>query len=278
MKVLIYCNKEKDFGGTTRDQLVSYLTNNQIEYQILDDNMLKSSITADLLFAIGGDGTILCLAEFANTNNVPIIGINAGKLGFLCEFEKDNVEDAVDLFKSGKYIQDKRSMVSLECNGKTYNALNEIYIQRIYDPALGNTIAGIQIDIDNEFISKYRGDGVIISTPTGSTAYAFSLGAPILSPQSEVFTMTPIAPHSFNQRPIVYSSNSTCKITFSGKGKVGVFADGKLVEYLTPGQFVKVTSMGEKIVFLRKKDFNFFKRLSYKMYKNSGGKDWWVKS
>lgn len=273
MKVLVYSNKEKDFDGTITDKLISLLISNKIEYQLLDNGMLNSSMNADLLFAIGGDGTILCLAEFANNNNIPIIGINAGKLGFLCEFEKDNVEDAVELLKSGNYIQDKRSMVSLECNGKTYNALNEIYIQRIYDPVIGNTIAGIRIDIDNEFISKYTGDGVIISTPTGSTAYAFSLGAPILSPQAEVFTMTPIAPHSFNQRPIVYSSSSTCKVTFSGKGKVGVFADGKMVEYLNSGDFVKITSMGEKIVFLRKKDFNFFKRLSYKMYKTTGSKD-----
>lgn len=272
MKVLVYNNKEKDFEGVCKSELIQCLEKNNIEYLVLEDEMLSSSICADVLFAIGGDGTILFLAEFANRNNIPILGINAGKLGFLCEFEKSYIEDAVNDFLSGQLIKDERTMVAVNHNGKTYKALNEIYIQRIYDVSTGGTVAGFKIEIDDVFISKYSGDGAIISTPTGSTAYSFSLGAPILSPHSEVFAMTPIAPHSFNQRPIVYSSDSLCKITVLGKNKVGIFVDGKLVDFMNQDDNIIVTKLDTKLVFLRKKDYNFFKKLSNKMYKASGEK------
>ena len=272
MKALIYNNKEKDFEGACKNELIQRLEKNNIEYMILEDEMLSSSISADVLFAIGGDGTILFLADFANRNSIPVLGINAGKLGFLCEFEKTYIENAVNEYLSGQLIKDERTMISINHNGKSYNALNEIYLQRIYDVSAGSTVAGFKIEIDDAFISKYSGDGAIISTPTGSTAYAFSLGAPILSPHSDVFTMIPIAPHSFNQRPIVYSADSICQITVLGKNKVGIFIDGKLVDFMNQDDKITITKLDKKLMFLRKKDYNFFKKLSNKLYKVSGEK------
>ena len=104
MKVLVYYNKEKDAGGVCKCKLIEALVKHGVEYLILEDDMLKNKMTADALFAIGGDGTILFLAEFANKNSIPIIGINAGNLGFLCEFEKSEVEMAIIDLKNGEYI------------------------------------------------------------------------------------------------------------------------------------------------------------------------------
>lgn len=270
MKVLVYNNKEKDAGGCCKKELIKYLSENQIDYLLLEDEMLNNEISADALFAIGGDGTILFLAEFANKNSIPIIGINAGKLGFLCEFEKNEIETAVLSLKNGEFIKDQRTMLLVCHNKSTYYALNEVYVQRTYDKTVGNTVAEMQIEIDNSFLTKYCGDGAIISSPTGSTAYSFSLGAPILSPNADVFTMTPIAAHTFNQRPIVYSDDSHCCIKVSGKAQVGVFIDGRLVEFLKQNDCIKISKVNKKLVFLRKKDYNFFKKLVYKLNKTSG--------
>ena len=270
MKVLVYYNKEKDAGGVCKSKLIEGLIKHGIDYVILEDDMLKKPITADALFAIGGDGTILYLAEFANKNSIPIIGINAGKLGFLCEFEKSELETAIMGLKNGDLIKDYRTMLSVTYNDNVYYALNEVYIQRTYDKSVGNTVAEIQIEIDDSLVSKYSGDGTIISSPTGSTAYSFSLGAPILSPYADVFTMTPIAAHTFNQRPIVYSDDSVCCIRVSGKAQVAVFVDGKFVEDLKQNDCIKVGKVDKKVLFLRKKDYNFFKKLCYKLNRSAG--------
>jgi len=270
MKVLVYCNKQKDAGGVCKTKLIEGLVKHSIDYSILEEDMLSNSISADAIFAIGGDGTVLFLAEFANKNSIPIIGINAGNLGFLCEFEKSEVESAILGLKNGDLIKDYRTMISVTYNDNVYYALNEVYIQRTYDRSVGNTVAEIQIEIDDSFVSKYSGDGTIISSPTGSTAYSFSLGAPLLSPSSNVFTMTPIAAHAFNQRPIVYSDDSICYIRVSGKAQVAVFVDGKLVEDLKQNDCIKVSKLDKKLLFLRKKDYNFFKKLCYKLNKSAG--------
>lgn len=270
MKVLIYDNKEKDVNGECKAKLIESLEKNNLNYQILNDSMLSDSMSADALFVIGGDGTILYIVEFALNNNIPIIGINMGKLGFLCEFEKSCIDDAVLEFKNSKLIKDERSVLSINYKGKDYFALNELYIQKFYDPSVGNGLAGLQIEIDGEIVSKFSGDGVMICTPTGSTAYSFSYGAPILVPHADVFTMIPIASHSFNQRPVIYSSDSKCKISSLKDVKVGVFIDGKLVDYINKGDDLQIAGYRKKLLFLRNKDYSFFKKLSNKLYKALG--------
>ena len=133
MKVLVYNNKEKDADGCCKKELIARLTENQIEYLLLEDEMLNDNISADALFAIGGDGTILFLAEFASRNSIPIIGINAGKLGFLCEFEKNDIESAILGLKNAEFINDERTMLLVRTNKGSYHALNEVYVQRTYD-------------------------------------------------------------------------------------------------------------------------------------------------
>ena len=271
MKVLIYDNKEKDAKGNCQAELIRELEALNVSYRILKDEELCFDESADALFAIGGDGTILFLAEYAKRNSIPIIGINVGKLGFLCEFEKQNIKEAVDLFYKNLLIKDKRLMLKITLNNDVFYALNDVYVQRIYDYNLGNMVADISVAIDNSVVSKFLGDGAIISSPTGPTAYSFSLGGPLLSPHAAAFVVTPIAAHSFNQRPIVYSAGSTCKISATGKAPVSVFIDGKHVARLDKDDFIEVSCAEKPMVFLRKSDFNFFEKLSYKLYKKVGG-------
>lgn len=266
MKVLIYVNKEKDNKRECLALLVDALKSHSIDYKILEDEDLVNSESADALFSIGGDGTILFLAEFSKRNSIPIIGINAGKLGFLCEFEKNEINLAVENLVNHKFKKDKRLMLKVIINNQSFYALNDIYIQRTYEHNVGNLVADISVNIDRVLVSKYKGDGAIISSPTGSTAYSFSLGGPLVSPHTAAFVVTPIAAHSFNQRPIVYSAGSTCKISVSGKAKTGVFVDGKFVGQLDDDNpSVEVLCAEKPLVFLRDAKYNFFMNLSNKL-------------
>lgn len=271
MRVLIYDNKEKDENGACLNALIAQLNANNVEYKMLNDKDLPFSEKADAIFAIGGDGTILFLAEYSKRNEIPIIGINAGKLGFLCEFEKNSVKQAVESLIDGSLIKDKRLLLKVTINGKVYYALNDVYLQRAYDMNKGNMVAEICVEIDGSVVSKFNGDGAIVSTPTGSTAYSFSLGGPLLSPHTSAFVVTPIAAHSFNQRPIVYPSGSTCKIYVTGKAPVSAFVDGAYVELLNKGDYIELCCAEKPAVFLRSAKYNFFEKLSYKLTKKFNG-------
>ena len=265
MKVLIYRNKAKDSSGEWLNSCINLLKNEEVLYEIIDDCDLKLKDTADAMLVLGGDGTILNLTEFASKNQIPIIGINAGKLGFLTEFEQFEMPEAISLLKHNKLIQDKRSNVCCEVNGKRFFALNDLVIQRIRLEDRGNNISALSVEIDGIQVEKIFGDGAIVSTPTGSTAYSLSAGGPILAPGINVFSITPIAAHSFNQRAIVYSSKSVCNITISNECATGLFVDGIFGIELKKGDTLKIYSPDYQTIFLRKDTFNFYERLSKKL-------------
>ena len=265
MKVLIYVNKEKDKEGVWCKKLTQTLQNEDVNYVIVQDADLINDYTADALFSLGGDGTILFLTEFASRNQIPIIGINIGKLGFLSEFERNDIEDAVYALKHGALTIDKRAVIKLGFKDKTYFALNDVFLHHVYTELVGNMINDIKIKIDNKDISLLKGDGVIVSTPTGSTAYSLSAGGPILSPELDVFVLTPIAAHTLNQRPIVYNSEKLCEISIVGPARAGVFVDGKSVGVLSKGDFINITKNEKPVCFLRKNEYDFHKILTKKL-------------
>ena len=265
MKVLIYRNKAKDLSGEWLNSCINLLNDNNISYSILEDKDLKNTDKADAMIVLGGDGTILNLTDFASRNQIPIIGINAGKLGFLTEFEQCEMPLAISLLKEGKLVQDKRANVCCEINKKRYIALNDLVLQRIKLEERGNNISSLSIEIDGIQVEKVNGDGVIISTPTGSTAYSLSAGGAILAPAINVFSITPIAAHSFNQRSIVYASKSECKITVENDCATGLFIDGIFELELNKGEEIRITNTDNKTIFLRKNTFNFYDRLSQKL-------------
>lgn len=265
MKVLVYRNKSKDVSGQWLLSCEQLLKINEIDYEIISDSDLTSNCEADAMIVLGGDGTILNLTKFASENNIPIIGINAGKLGFLTEFEQCDMDKAIKLLKNKELVEDRRSNIICELNGKKFLALNDIVVQRIKVEERGNNVTALNVEIDNTRVEKIIGDGVIVSTPTGSTAYSLSAGGAILSPWTEVFSLCPIAAHSFSQRAIVYSSNTTCKLILNSNCASGLFVDGIFVSQVSNGDVLIVNKANCYTTFLRKNTFNFYERLTKKL-------------
>jgi NAD+ kinase len=173
----------------------------------------------DMLISIGGDGTILRAATLVRNSGVPILGINAGRLGFLATVQKENIDSFLQFVIDKKYSISKRTLLSLDCSPeneaiKDINfAMNEITVSR------KDTTSMITIEtyLNNEFLNSYWADGLIISTPTGSTGYSMSCGGPILTPDVKSLVITPIAPHNLNARPLVIPDDTEIKLRVTGR-------------------------------------------------------------
>ncbi len=175
--------------------------------------------TFDMLLSIGGDGTILRAATLVRDSGIPILGVNAGRLGFLASVQKENIENFLQFVIEKKYTISPRSLLSLQCipeneELKDLNfAMNEISVSR------KDTTSMITIDtsLNDEHLNSYWADGLIIATPTGSTGYSLSCGGPILTPDVDSFVITPIAPHNLNARPLVIPDTKEIKLKVTGR-------------------------------------------------------------
>lgn len=265
MKVLIFVNKDKKVSEEKIKLLTDSLSNKKIAYDLVTHDEKIPDVNYSAIFVIGGDGTILRRTEFAITNNIPIIGINAGKVGFLNEFEQDEIEQAVELFKNNNLASDNRATIEVTYDGKTHYALNDVVVQRLYTENNEGIIIDVGVNIDGNEICTVKGDGIIVATPTGSTAYSLSAGGAILVPKINAFIFTPLASHSFNNRPVVFSSDSICKLTFISGCSAGLFVDGVFVSKIYQNESVTIKKSKTDTVFLRKKDSNFFSRLNIKI-------------
>lgn len=267
MKILIYVNKDKDRLDVWLNGTVAFLDKKGVEYQIIFDKDLSFYFKGDALLVLGGDGTILGLTDFCLKNSLPIIGINAGKMGFLTEFEPSETQTAIELFTSGELKADKRATFKAAFNENIYFGLNDLAVERVFDGENGASVVKLEVSVDGKKVDVIRGNGVIVSTPTGSTAYSLSSGGSILAPRINAFSITPIAAHSLTRRPIIYSSDAECSVSLVSGKHAGVFIDGKYIGKLSENQTVSVYKSSRDIVFLRKKEFNFYKRLSDKFGK-----------
>jgi NAD+ kinase len=173
----------------------------------------------DYLISIGGDGTILRAATFVRNYNLPIIGINAGRLGFLATIQEENIEKLLTRVVANDFSISKRTLVSLHAHPENIDledinfALNEITVSR------KDTTSMITIEtyINNEYLNSYWADGLIISTPTGSTGYSLSCGGPVIMPTSNCFVITPIAPHNLTARPLIIPDDSELTLKIKGR-------------------------------------------------------------
>lgn len=177
---------------------------------------LKAQV--DVLFTIGGDGTFLGTVPFVADNQIPVLGFNSGRLGFLANVSEDQIEMAIDAWFDKKYSILERALISIDYTAfsKEDNrrfALNDVVFRRT-DSA---SMLSFTVEIDGQFLNTYWADGLIISTATGSTAYSMSCGGPILAPNASAFIITPIASHNLTVRPLVISNQSVVKISVSGR-------------------------------------------------------------
>lgn len=190
----------------------------QKEYNTFQSHAeLNSSF--DMLISIGGDGTILRAATLVRNSGIPILGVNAGRLGFLASVQKENIENFLQFVIEKKYTISPRTLLSLSCTPKNTEiqelnfAMNEISVSR------KDTTSMITIEtyLNDEFLNSYWADGLIIATPTGSTGYSMSCGGPILTPDVKSLVITPIAPHNLNARPLVIPDKTEIRLKVSGR-------------------------------------------------------------
>ena len=201
---------------------------------------------ADYVISLGGDGTMLETLEYVRRSGIPVLGVNTGRLGFLATVYKEDFAKSIQLLTKEKFTLDKRELIELDkatyFNEINY-ALNEFTIHKKESSAMIN----IDTYVDGIFLNSYFADGLIVSTPTGSTAYSLSCGGPIMVPDSDNFIVTPIAPHNLNVRPIVISNNKTLSFKVSGR------SDSFNVSLDSRSQTIK--NLSELII--KKADFRF---------------------
>lgn len=225
---------------------------------------LNNSI--DLMVTIGGDGTLLRSIKYIEDLEIPIIGINTGRLGFLATLNQDLIKNKIEKILKKDFEIEKRSLVEVEFQDKENNldfkyALNEISVSR------KNTTSMIKIktNLNGEFLNSYWADGLIISTPTGSTGYSLSCGGPIMSPLSETLSLTPIAPHNLNARPIIIPENTKIELFVTGREKNHLLSlDSKIIS-LKNGTLIKIKKAEFKIRIAHLYEDNFYKTLRSKL-------------
>jgi NAD+ kinase len=231
------------------------------EFEISDD--LPEDVS--FLVSLGGDGTFLKSFMIAKNKSIPMVGINSGRLGFLSDISRDEIEKALNSILEGNIIIDERTVLELEIvkNGesKFFYALNEITVTKLDSASMIN----IHAFVNGEFLNTYWADGLIIATPTGSTAYSLSAGGPILSPDSENFVVCPIAPHNLTVRPIVVPDHHSITLQVEGRGLHFLTSIDSKSEAIFFSEILKIKKASFKVKTIRLKDHTFFSTLRNKL-------------
>lgn len=221
----------------------------------------------DFLVSIGGDGTILRSTIFVKDLGIPIIGINTGRLGFLATIQVDAIEQAIQNILDGHYKISERSLLSVKTEPENLDivamdfALNEITVSR------KNTTAMITVDtyLDGEFLNSYWSDGLIVSTPTGSTGYSLSCGGPVITPGANNFVLTPIAPHNLSARPLIIPDHTEVQLTVDGREDMHLISLDSRVVTLANGTIIKIKKADFTIKMIDLLDETFFSTLRKKL-------------
>jgi NAD+ kinase len=222
-----------------RDETIALVLHDRLAQRLARrglKNLLKDVRTAserklpsvcDVLVALGGDGTILRMARVVGDRRTPILGINLGKLGFLAEVSVNEVDQCITDILKGKYLLHQRSLLEARVKGvaTTFLALNDI----VLDKAGSARVVDIETYVNNEYLATFTADGIILSTPTGSTGYALSNGGPIVTPDNQTITISPICPHTLTVRPVIVPDDSVVTLkVWNNKRPLHLTADGQL--------------------------------------------------
>ena len=218
----------------------------------------------DALVTVGGDGTLIATVRRSFDYDIPVFGIYAGNLGFLADVGMDELDDFVAKLSKNEYRMDERSILeaSIIKNGEkiTMHAFNDIVLTR---PSISNMIH-IETLVDGKSFNTYYGDGVIVSTPTGSTAYNLSAGGPVLFPLTHVFSLTPICPHSLTQRPVVLPGEFSIEMK-TPKNPALIIIDGQDMHELDVGESVHIRLATKTVKLIHREEFNYFDVLKEKL-------------
>lgn len=273
MKIGIFANHNKIGAVETAQKVASLIEKFGSEGFVFPDSAKGKELAgakareiienSDALIVLGGDGTIIRLAKIAALYDQPILGINLGRLGFLSEVEKDDLEIPIKKLLSGDYSVEKRSMLSIVCEGREYSALNEVMLGRY-----SQRIISAELYIDDKFFYNYYADGLLVSTSTGSTAYSLSAGGPILCPGVDAMVVTAVCPHSLYNRSIVVGEKQKIDLVVSEKSPSAILmVDGEYKCELCAKDRVSVSASNKTARFIRLEEYNFFTRLAGKLNK-----------
>ena len=222
--------------------------------------------TIDLMITIGGDGTLLRSVSYIRNLGIPVIGINTGRLGFLATLSLSELSTKLEKILKKEFNTEKRTLLKVQFKGSGNStdfkyALNEISVTR------KNTTSLIKIktSLDGKYLNSYWADGLIISTPTGSTGYSLSCGGPIMYPQSKAFALTPIAPHNLNARPIIIPEDLTVELSVSGREKYHLLSLDSQIISIKNGTIIKIKKADFKINIAHFHHDNFYQTIRNKL-------------
>ncbi len=210
----------------------------------------------DLILSLGGDGTMLRAVQFAAHHDVPIIGVNAGQLGYLTEVDPSQMGAVLEAWHADELVVEERMLLRIDFEGVDHPpeyALNEVVLERA-DP--GHIVA-VEAGIGGQHFTNYMADGVIVGTPTGSTAYSMSAGGPIVEPNFEGLLLTPVAPHNLFDRSLVLKPSTPVQLTVSGYRNGVITVDGRQILELEPGQSVLCRAAERRVRMLTRGERNF---------------------
>jgi len=257
-----YFKLEKIFNKHNIEVYIESISGGMIDVMGMEFDMLCRQ--SDILVALGGDGTLISVVRRSFNYNIPVLGVYAGNLGFLADVSVDELEEFVEKLVRGEYRIDERSVLEatiIRDNEKiSFYAFNDIVLTR---PSVTNMIS-IETLVDGKSFNTYYGDGVIVSTPTGSTAYNLSAGGPVLFPRSKVFVLTPICPHSLTQRPVVFPSEFSMEMKTPTNPALMII-DGQDKYELEIGESVHIKLAIQNAQLIHKEDFNYFDVLKEKL-------------
>jgi NAD+ kinase len=262
-QVAILGRHEDPHVADLKNLLVRHLTKAGINILAADEK------SPDLIIAIGGDGTMLYAGKFARESGVPLLGVNRGRLGFLADVSPDEMLTSVDHILKGNYTCESRSLLAAtlsraDDDSVTATAFNDVVLQR---RATGRMI-DVVASIDGEYVNTHSGDGLIVATPTGSTAYALSCGGPIIEPSLDAMVVVPVCSHTLTDRPIVIPANKTIEIRVLDRADTHaeVTVDGHAIGDISPDDVLTVTQSTQCIQLIHPPGYNFFSILRSKLY------------
>ncbi len=213
-----------------------------------------SAVEADVVVAVGGDGTVLQASRVAREPGLPVLGINAGTLGFLTEVEPGRIGAALDALLAGEAVIAERMTLAVTLpDGSVVDGLNDVVVEK----AVSRQVVGVAVSVDGERLVEHRADAVIVATPTGSTAYTFSAGGPLVDPDIAALLLTPVAPHTVFSRAIVFSPSVVLGIRVTSDRRARVNVDGQTYAELDPGDAITVARGARPARFARLRPRNF---------------------
>ncbi|MDO4691123.1 MAG: NAD(+)/NADH kinase [Fusobacterium sp.] len=256
--ICIIHNDQKESAIKILEDVKKYLENKGIK-----TIPLKQLLKADYVIVIGGDGTLLRAFQKLKNKEAKIVAINAGTLGFITEVRKDLYKEILDNILNDDICIEERYFLEVKIGKKTYEALNEVYLTK---DNIKRNIVSSEIFVEDKFLGEFKGDGVILSTPTGSTAYSLSAGGPVVTPELKLFLITPIAPHNLNTRPLILSGDLNIKLNLSLPSEQAyITIDGNIHHKINSKDIIEIKYSKEKLKLVIPKKRNYYEVLREKL-------------